>query len=97
LNRDGTQIVFVDTPRSLFFSQELEGLFDRHFTRLALFTTQASEHAFKLLGHFLHAGRRHDFHLGSWLRDFDFDWGLIKLIFTQVLAERLARAGFFAY
>ena len=50
---------------------------------------QVLEHALQLLGHFLHAGRRHDLHADRHGADFDLDLPLVELALAQHLSKAL--------
>ncbi|CAM5192449.1 hypothetical protein CDEF62S_03509 [Castellaniella defragrans] len=88
-DRPGAQLFFVDAPFRFLFGDEPEGFFHREFAGFRLALAQAGEHAAQLLGHFFHAGRRHDFHARSRLGDFDVKLGVVQLAFAQALAEDL--------
>ena len=53
------------------------------------------KHALNLLGQFFHAGRTKDFHIAGNCGDFNFNFAIIKLAFTQHLAELLSRGVLF--
>ncbi len=90
------QIFFVDAARGLFLDQQAEGFLHGQLARLGLALGQAGEHAAQLLGHFLHAGGRHDFHVRRRLGDLDVDLRVVQLAFAQALAEDLAGVVFLA-
>jgi len=88
---DGAQLelLFVDHFRGLFVHQQLQRLPDSELACTRLAAAQVLEHALELLGHLLHAGRRHDFDAHRNGMHLDFDLALVEFMLAQHLAEAL--------
>ena len=83
-------VFFVDEFRCLFIEQQLHGLGNLELAGFAFASPHLAEHATQLLGHFLHARRPHQLHLGWGVGDIDFDILVVQRTFPQLLAKHLA-------
>ena len=86
------QLFRVDQLGRFFFNQQLHRVFDFQLTRFLLLAAEVLEHGLQLAGHLFHARRGHDFNAHRRRSEIDFNLFIVKLAFTQFLAERLARS-----
>ena len=86
-------VVVVEQPRGFLVGQLLHRVGDGRLELLAPSAAHLLEHALDLARQFLHAGRRHDFHLRRKRRDLDLHFAVVERAFAQHLAEFLARGG----
>ena len=64
---------FIHQARRFFFDQQLHCFSDLQLARLLAVGAQARKHGLDLLGHFFHAGRRHDLHLRARLGEVELE------------------------
>ncbi len=91
--RPGLELLLVDQLAGLFVDQQLQRFADLELARARARAAQVLEHRLQLLRHFLHAGRRHDFHADGHCAHLDLDLALVELALAQHLAEFLPRLG----
>ena len=90
VERFGFDLLVVDEMRGLLLHQQRTRSLDRELALLRLVARHLREHAAQLVGHLLHARRRHDLDADIDL-GFDLDFAIFERTFAQLLAQLLAR------
>ncbi len=89
------ELFFVDELRRFFVAQQNQRVFDFDFAVAGAAAGQILEQALELIGHFFHAGRRHDLNAETGSGQFHFDFAIVQLAFAQAFAQLLARCRLF--
>ena len=71
--------------------EESCGISDLQLFRFLSIGAHVLKHALKLVGHFLHPGRSHDFYANRHRLNFNFDFFVVEFSFAQHLAKFLSR------
>ena len=92
----GLELFVINQATGFFVTHHFQCFFDFQLAALALAFAHVGKQALQLVGHFFHARRRGDVHANS-IGDFDFNFLVVQLAFTQTLAEQLASVGILRY
>ena len=84
------ELLLVDHLRGFLVHQQLQRLLDLELALPGPAAAQILEHALELLGHFLHAGRRHDFHAHGHRAHFDLDFPVVQHGLRAAFSESAA-------
>ena len=88
----GLEFFVIDQATGFFVTHHFQCFFDFQLAVLALAFAHVGKQALQLVGHFFHAWRRGNIDAGN-VCDFDFDFLVVQLAFTQAFAEQLTGVG----
>ena len=89
------EFVVIDECAGLFFGEQSQCFAHLDLARSLALTTQILKHALQLISHLLHSWRTHNLHPHGRSRNFNFDFFIVQLAFTQQFAKALAAGSLF--